>query len=393
MDRARVVVIGGGCTGIATAYDLALRGLQVTVLEQGELASAASGRHHGLLHSGARYALTDRESARECIQENLILRRIMPGALELNNGFFVALSEADLAEKEAFLEGCAAAGIEAREVAPAQALRREPNLNPRLLAAVEVPDGSFDAWRLVARFLASARAHGADVRPFQAVTGLHVEGGAVKGVEVRDHLRGGTYRLEADLVVNAAGPWTDRVAALAGARVPVRPSPGVMVAVEGRLTQMVVNRLHRPGNGDIAVPQRRCLLLGTTSWFSDDPDHLGVPADHVQQMLQAGAELVPAVARAPFRAAWSAARPLVALEGGEGSDQREVSRSFRCLDHEAREGVRGLVSILGGKAITCRLMAEATADLVCAKLGVSAPCRTAQRTLLPHHAHCTARPC
>lgn len=385
MEKARVVIVGGGATGIATAYDLALRGLKVVVVERGEIASAASGRHHGLLHSGARYALTDLQSARECIQENTILRRIAPGAFELNDGLFVAITEEDLALREAFLAGCEAAGIPARPLSPQGALRREPNLNPNLLAAVQVPDGTCDAWRLVARFLASARAAGAEVRPYHEVVDVLVQAGRVTGVEVQDHTRQRTYRLEADLVVNAAGPWAGQIAAMAGVGVPVRPSPGVMVAVEGRFTHMVVNRLQKPGDGDIIVPQRLCSLIGTTAWFVEDPDRVEMPRDHVEKMLRLGAELVPAVARAPFKAAWWAVRPLVGAD--DVADDRELSRTFRCVDHRERDGLAGFVSILGGKAITCRAMAEATADAVCAQLGVEAPCRTAELTLLPHYAY------
>ncbi len=74
-----VVIVGGGGTGGAVAHDLILRGLRVTLVERGEITSGTTGRHHGLLHSGARYAVKDRESAVECIEENQLLRRIAPG--------------------------------------------------------------------------------------------------------------------------------------------------------------------------------------------------------------------------------------------------------------------------------------------------------------------------
>jgi glycerol-3-phosphate dehydrogenase len=76
-----ILIIGGGFTGAATAHDLALRGFQVTLVERGEIASGTSGRCHCLLHSGGRYCVNDHESAIECIEENLILRRIMPACL------------------------------------------------------------------------------------------------------------------------------------------------------------------------------------------------------------------------------------------------------------------------------------------------------------------------
>ena len=83
MDGPRVVVVGGGGTGGALAHDLALRGVAVTLLERGELTSETTGRHHGLLHSGARYAVSDPESAVECIAENRLARppRAPPGHL------------------------------------------------------------------------------------------------------------------------------------------------------------------------------------------------------------------------------------------------------------------------------------------------------------------------
>jgi len=108
MSAPHVIIIGAGSTGAATAHDLAMRGVRVTVLERGEIASGTTGRNHCLLHAGGRYCVKDQESAIECIDENLILRRIMPEVLELNDGLFVAITEDDLAFKDKFLEGCAA---------------------------------------------------------------------------------------------------------------------------------------------------------------------------------------------------------------------------------------------------------------------------------------------
>jgi glycerol-3-phosphate dehydrogenase len=104
---AHVLIVGGGGTGGALAHDLALRAIRVTLVERGELTSGTTGRHHGLLHSGGRYAVNDRESAVECIEENRILRRICPGTFELNDGLFVAVEEEDLEYVDAFVEGCA----------------------------------------------------------------------------------------------------------------------------------------------------------------------------------------------------------------------------------------------------------------------------------------------
>lgn len=288
MSAPHVVVIGAGSTGSATAHDLALRGLRVTVVERGEVASGTSGRNHCLLHSGGRYCVTDQESARECITEARILDRIMPDILERNGGLFVALNESDLAFKDRFMEGCEACGIPAREIPIQTALKMEPFLNPAALAAVEVPDGVFEPFHFCLAFLATAKANGAVVRTYTEVMELVTEGRTVTGVGVRDHRSGVSSTIGADIVVNAAGPWAGKIAAMAALAVPVTPTPGVMVTMDCHLNNMVLNRLNRPSDGDIIVPQRATSIIGTTSWVVEDPDLIPIPPEHVAQMLASG---------------------------------------------------------------------------------------------------------
>lgn len=376
-----ILIIGGG-TGGALAHDLTLRGFRVTLVEKGELLSGTTGRHHGLLHSGARYVLHDQKAARECWQENQILRRLAPQAIEPNGGLFVALNESDLAHREQFLDRCRDAGIPVRMLTGAQALAIEPALNPCIQAAVQVPDAAMDAWRLPMHFFATAQANGAEIRNFTVVTGLQTTSRAVTGVELLDLRRHRAYQVGADVVVNSAGPWAGRIAAMAGVRVPVQLSPGVMVSVRGRLTQRVINRLQPAGEGDIIVPQRLLSILGTTAWLSDDPDSVSVPEDHVRRLFYSAGRMVPAVARLNPHAVWSASRPL--LQSAGSADPWRISRTFDCLDHAARDGVEGLITVLGGKATTMRAMAEHAADMVCRKTGRTMACRTRQAPLLPY---------
>jgi glycerol-3-phosphate dehydrogenase len=386
---ARVLIVGGGGTGGALAHDLALRGLRVALVERGEFTSGTTGRHHGLLHSGARYAVNDRESAVECIEENRLLRSIAPGSFEENDGLFVAITDEDMAYLPSFLVGCAASGIPTEELTPDQALRLEPLLNPQLKAAVRVPDATMDAMRMPMRFFATARRNGALLLNHVEVTGLLVHGGVVSGAAVRDHVTGRDAEIHADITVNATGPWSEKVAAMAGVDVPIRPSPGVMLALRGRLCNMVINHLHASGDGDIVVPQRALSVVGTSSWVVEDPEDLGVPEDHVARMVTEGSKLIPAVATAAHRAAWSAARPLVGSRG-EADSGRELSRTFKTFDHAAEGGAEGFVTITGGKGTTLRGMAEVCADVVCRKLGVDEPCRTRETVLLPHLAYFAA---
>ena len=371
----RALIIGAGSTGAAVAHDLALRGVGVTVVERGEIASGTTGRNHGLLHSGGRYAVRDAESAIECRVERDILACIAREILELNGGLFVALSEEDLAYREPFLAACERAGIPTRELSADQARDLEPALNARVLAAVEVPDGVFDPLHLCLAFLATAQANGAAIHPYTEVEGLVVNGSSVEGAAVRDRRTGRRAIVRADVVVNAAGPWAGTIAAMAGVDVPIVPTAGVMVAVAGRFVDRVINRLNAPSDGDIVVPQRRSVVIGTSSWTVDDPDDVTIPMAHVELMLERGAELVPPVRDAARRGVFAASRPLIGRKADLESG-RELSRTFECFDHSA-EGVHGFVTISGGKTTTARAMAEVTADVVSRQLQVDEPGRTA----------------
>ena len=372
MITPHVIVIGAGSTGSATAHDLALRGLRVTVIERGEVAFGTTGRNHCLLHSGGRYCVTDQESAIECIDENLTLRKIMPDLLELNDGLFVAVTESDLAFKERFLEGCAACHIPAREITVAHALAMEPFLNPAILTAVQIPDGVFEPFRFCLAFLATALQNGATVRTFTEVTDFTFSSRNLTGVKIHDYRTGNDETLGADLIINASGPWAGEMAAKAGVKVPEVPTAGVMVALDCRLNNMVINRLNKPSDGDIVVPQRATSVIGTTSWAVEDPDLITIPAEHVERMISQGEQLLPVVKKVPMRAKMAVARPLIATAG---TDARELSRTFECFDH-AGDGVNGFVTITGGKTTTARAMAERVADIVCEKLGIKSECRT-----------------
>lgn len=374
-DKPFAIVIGGGFTGCAVAHDLALRGFSAILLERGELTSGTSGRTHGLLHSGGRYCVTDKESAVECIEENMTLRRIAWQCIEPNGGFFIGLTEEDLEYAPHFEQGAQECGIAIEKLSMADALKIEPHLNPKALAVYTVPDGTFDPLRLALAFAATARRHGVEFRPYHQVQKLVMKGAVVTGVEVWDRTSNTNYQMDADIVVNATGAWAGDVVKMAGIEtMPVIPTPGVMVAYDQRLINRAVNRLCPPADGDILLPQRRMMCIGTTSFEVQDPDYIPVLEDQVKFMHESAIALVPGVQNCKMRGAWMSARPLVA----SGESGRSLARTFKCFDHQVTHGIGGLVTITGGKATTCRAMAEKTVDVVCQKMGITASCVTAE---------------
>jgi len=378
--ETQVLVVGGGATGVGVARDAALRGLSVVLVERSDLAEGTTGRFHGLLHSGGRYVVKDPRSARECVDENRVLRRIASHCIEDTGGLFVCTPADDPAYGDGFMAGCTEAGIDVEEIGTAEALRREPRLHPGITRAFVVPDGAVDTWRLVGSCADDAERRGGTVLRHHEVVSLIVEGDAVRGARVRDARGGEESEVRAEITVSATGAWAGRVAAMAGCDVHVRGGRGIMVALNHRLTHAVVNRCRLPADSDILVPAHTVCVLGTTDVSTEDPDDTRVPADEVRQMLEDGSEMIPHIRETRVLRAWAGIRPLYS-EGDAGAPTRELTRDLTLLDHREREGVAGFLTITGGKLTTFRLMAEVTVDAVCEHLGVGVACTTADELL------------
>jgi glycerol-3-phosphate dehydrogenase len=385
-----VLIIGGGATGGGIAWDLALRGVRVVLAEMGDLATGTSGRYHGLLHSGARYAVRDPESAKECIDENLILRRIAPEAIEDTSGFFVLCPGDDPGYVDTWLRACAQSGIETRPVSMGEALKRERILNPRLEAVYEVPDGSCDSWDLLhALQKATEETGNGRFLTYHRVDAFHKDGDRISGAQLTNLRTGETVDVACAIVINAAGPWAAQIGALAGASFAMKLSRGAMLAFNLRWVNTVINKLRLPGDGDIFVPVGTVSVIGTTSVKTDDPGDTRVERWEVERVLDECEAMTPGISRARILRAWGGVRPL--YDPGMSSDGRGAKRTFTVLDHAESDGVPGLVSIIGGKLTTYRLMAERVADIVCTQLGITTPCATAT-TVLPSPHHDSQRP-
>ena len=372
-----VIVIGGGATGAGTARDCAKRGLKTLLLERFDFTNGATGRNHGLLHSGARYAVTDGESARECIEENMLLRKIASHCVEETDGLFITLPDDDLAYQAKFVESCTAAGIRAEIIDPKEAKILEPAVNPSLIGAVRVPDGAVDPFRLTMANALDAQLHGADLLTYHEVTSLIIENGTVVGVEALNHKIKETCKFYAYVTINAAGIWGHNVAEKAGVSVKMFPAKGALLVYGHRVNNMVINRCRKPADADILVPGDTICVIGTTSTRVpfEEVDDMRVTREEVDVLMREGEMLAPSLATTRILRAYAGVRPLVAADNDPSG--RSISRGIVCLDHEKRDGLAGFITITGGKLMTYRLMAEWATDMACKKLGNNAECRTA----------------
>jgi glycerol-3-phosphate dehydrogenase len=372
--KTEVLIVGGGATGVGIARDLSLRGIPSLLIEKGDFTSGASGRNHGLLHSGGRYAVTDPETARECIAENRILRKIAPHCIEETDGLFISLPEDGLDFRDQFLRACETANIPTTILSHDEALGLEPALNPELLSAVSVPDGAIDPFELVLENAKDAGNHGAKFLFHTEVTSLILDNNKIKGVAAKDLISGEEYSIGASFLINATGAWASQFLKLAGLRIGMALSKGSMLIMNQRPNQRVINRCHRPSDGDIIVPNHTVSILGTTSIRSEDAENFEVTPSEVSLILRETSKLIPAVRDSRLIRAYAGIRPL--FQSGEKGEDRSISRGLVLIDHGMRDDLHNLITITGGKLATYRLMAEKASNLVCEKMGIHAPCST-----------------
>lgn len=370
MIKTDVIIIGGGATGCGIARDLALRGIPHCLVEKGDFAAGATGACHGLLHSGGRYAVTDPQAARECYEENLILRRIGKKCVEQTGGLFVRLPGDSKRFREVFLKGCEEVGIPAEVLSSTKAFDLVPNLNPEIEEAIRVPDCSIDPFRLCLLNIRTSELRGGIIFTRHKVTEIIKAHGRCIGIKAIDQSTGMDKEIHGNIIINATGAWANIIASLAGSEVPMTLVKGSLVITNHRLTNMVINRLRHPSDGDIIVPNEAVCLAGTTSLSVEDPDRISIESPEVDTIISEAGRMIPHFNNTRIIRAFSGVRPLLK---SPKIDSHEISRGFRIINHE-----NGLYSIVGGKLSTFRLMAEKMVDTIMASFNLKKTCETAE---------------
>ena len=387
-----VAIIGGGIIGAGLARDAALRGLRVALFEKRDFGSGTTAGSTRLIHGGLRYLeMLDFRLVRLDLRERETLLRIAPHLvtpLEFVMPFYrrslfyrgrmkIGMALYDLLSYDKSLP-------RHRFLAPAELEKIEPNLRRQGLqgAAVYYDAQARSPERLCLENILDAREHGAQTFNYAEVTGALRRGGAIESVRVRD-LSGDGGRevsVKARVVINASGPWFDRVAGSLtgpGGRAQIRTTKGTHIACPPVVNRAIV--IFSPVDGRLmfVIPWLGYSWVGTTDTdFDGEPAAARATSEDVSYMLRSVAEYFPALGTARVYFSNAGVRALV----NEGGSESSVSRMHRVADG-ARSGARNLISVLGGKITGYRAIAEEAIDAACAKLNINAPCTTASNPL------------
>jgi glycerol-3-phosphate dehydrogenase len=368
-----------------------LRGLSVALVEKGDFASGTSSASTKLIHGGLRYLEHfDLRLVFESCRERRVLQRIA-SHLVRPLSFFIPVYKGDkrplwmvraglaLYDLLALFRNTHVHGL----LSPAEAVKQEPTLKREGLKGVAVYwDCRMDDARLCLENVISAAEAGADVANYVEVVDLMHESGKIVGARVVDREDDREYEVSARMVVNAAGPWLDRVRSLDG------PSEAVLRTTRG--THIMVPRINsgseaiylasgRDERLFFVIPWGEMSLIGTTNVdYSGEPEDVEPTEEDITYLLEESARHLAGagLTRSCVAAAFAGLRPLV--RDGKAEHASKVSR-----EHSVLQSPTGLVSVAGGKYTTYRAVAEQVSRLICRRLGHSAGKSRTDKLLLP----------
>ncbi len=377
-----VVVIGGGSTGTAVVRDCALRGLKTLLLERDDLASATVGTCAGMISSGLKY-MDEPEIVDMCSDEVVYLNRIARHIIIKNPILTPIMELSDLSSGGNFAAEYSKRA-ESRDVPPVlflepeDSLKIEPSINPNLISSMYFEEYFIDPFRLCLLQALDAKANGADIKTYCEVISIETDEKKVKSLSFYNRVTDKVESVTTRTIVNAAGPWADKIAALANAKLELRLNKGAHVILDRRFVNVGIITKAVDGRMIYLFPHENTTLLGTTALDTwEDPDTLVASHDEIEYLLKSIEWVIPSIRKARIIRTMEGVRPLVPTwKVPEG----KVTRGYEVIDHE-RDGAGGLVSFTGGKLVMCRHMAETATDLICTKIGIDIKCTTHEKPL------------
>jgi glycerol-3-phosphate dehydrogenase len=241
------------------------------------------------------------------------------------------------------------------------------------------------AERLVIENIVAASEAGADVRNYSPVIGINVRQGSVHGLQFLDQASGEEVEIAARVIINAAGPWVDRVLATVNREMPVfmggtKGSHIVVGAFTGAPNSAFYIEAKKDGRPFFIIPWNRQFLIGTTDIrYKGDPEEVAASDEEIQYLLDETNRVFPSANLSPadIHYAYAGVRPLPKRDKGPES---AITRKHIIYKH--RRQARGLISIIGGKLTTYRNLAEQAVDAAMRVLRTeSAECQTRSMNL------------
>lgn len=389
-----VIIVGGGINGVGIARDCALRGISCLLVEKNDFSAGTSAASSGMIHGGPRYLLHDKEITRLACLDSGYIQKIAPHLLfripfvypvyqEEGGSRFAA--KVLLESVEAFFEAYdqyveLKNGRKHTRLTPAETLALEPNLPQKnLLGAVTFDEWGIDVPRLCIANIVDAIEHGAQALNHTEVVAVTKNGNVFQSVTIRDNLTGEEKTVAGKILVNTTGPWSPQFAKLVGVPLQLRGGKGIHLVLDRKLFNLAIATKAIDGREIFILPYENTSVIGTTDddYFGDLDDQR-TTEDEIKYLLDGIAPIFSAVREARIIYSYSGVRPTIYKRKVYEDD---LSREHEILDHEERDGITGVISLIGGKLASYRVMAEETTNLIAKKLDRLVPSSTHREPL------------
>jgi glycerol-3-phosphate dehydrogenase len=362
-------IIGAGATGLCTASLLANAGIRCVIVEQNAIASGATTHNAGVLHSGARYAVADPETARNCFAASQRLAQFAPYCLT-NDSIAHYLISSDEAEMYAsqLLSACSLIGIPTDLLDSNEACSGMSVLNRHCVrGAVAVPDRVFDPFLLVSSYVAFLS--DAAVPIYCDALILRVEYKTNWRITLQTTDSREKRIIESPNIFVTAGAWSPLLLERFGVRITANYVRGSVFVIGRSLTARIVSLCELPSSGDTLIPCYDATLLGSTWEPQTGPVPLPPSQIECASITKALQPFLLCALEPKIIHSYSAIR--VMPTGAGGIVDARGPQGTHIFDHELEHGVPGVMSAFGGKLTTHLDMALAIVDLACARLGCS----------------------
>ncbi len=388
-----IIVIGGGITGAAVAYDAASRGLSVALVEKDDFGSKTSSATSKLIHGGLRYlANFELSLVRESLRERRVLENIAPNFIYPIGNMIIFNNPSMKKQKHLLKIGMILYDILSfdkkftwdkskrlpshKNFSKKETIKQEPVLDSKEQdgSLVYYDCASICPERLTLAFIKSAAAKGADVANYMEVKGFRIFNNKIDGVNLFDKISNRAVSVKGKITINCAGPWADKVLSLTGTtehKEVLRRSEGIHIITKKILGKYLVTSSTPGGRHIFIIPWRGYSLIGTTDKeYIGSPDEWTIRKESVMELVNdvnsSFGENVK-ISYEDILYCYGGLRPLVE---DQTEDVYESSRKYEIFDNAA-DGFDGLITVEGGKYTTSRNLAENVMKIACRKLGMS----------------------
>lgn len=368
----KIAVIGAGITGLAIALELSTRKIECVLIDNNYPGFGTTTKNAGHLHCGARYIVSSPKVARLCAQENIILRRSFSFAISDKRAMYLLLKSDPVEFRDKFLAGFRDLGIEVDCLTKEQAKKMEPNISDETKSAYMVPEFLMNPYSIVNSYVEELMKYSVDMKFGWNITDIQPDSNKwIMHLNNRDL---GSNILKVNAIINATGPWASGILEFLNIKLKINYILGSMITLDQPLTnKRIISHCAPSSAGDVILSDGNLTLIGSTARRQTNNKLTPISEIELKEVLKNSSNLIPKIASSNIIRTYSGIRVEIKEKNNVYEDD---FKGITIIDHEQRDGIKGIYTIFPGKMTLGRFAAEKLVDLLLKKYKIRSKCET-----------------